>query len=903
MRVAEQKFRAAGEGNWKITRDEKTLLPRTIFGGKSKVYPGDSKGAAKAFLEEHKVLFGLQRKHSTIHHVESKTLKQGVRVTFIQRYRNLQVVDGKIQVLVDAEGRIIHSSATVWPVQDVSLTPKITPMKAIGIAMDEDPPLGDVVWATPSLAIYPKSAGRLVYLLSYQWGETVLPWEYAVDAENGELLEVRRRVKNEDPIKMDPPTRRSVARATKKTPPRMIRLGTAPSERRAPTLIPAGVLGPCDRQWEIVGLVGETIVTEAGSPDDQYDVIIDMGVSSFGSDEFGFQLEDIYGAGIQLLPCYQYTITYDWDLFTWDSYNFPVKGPGGTGYWDVFFVHVNSVEFWWNIVFPQGIAEHACDTIYNPVGLVDLPGPLWSFGGNDWDDSVLCSNSGIFGFTYTEPDTNKVVYLSVGLDTLITGDVDGLYPSWGTFNVLIEADTTKLFDPNPVTTLNDGTLADNNDANSATPCGGYTNVTLQRLNTPAAGQPWVLVGDYVSIASLAIPPNCTGDTPIAFTPPTSRTSIFPYLRDCDAFEGVMCYHHITQNQIYIQSLGFANINNRSIQVDPHAISEDNSFYCPDGSGTGSLFFGDGGVDDGEDADVILHEYGHSMQDNQNVGAFSGAGGFGFGDETGAIGEGFGDYWACSNFNAQNLSSGFNPAFFAEWDAPPMGLRQINKNKIYPAAMVNQIHTDGEIWSGALWQLFQTLGKTITDTRVLDSHFLVPNNPTFADNAEAMMFSEYLVTGGVNAATIAGVFADRGIFQRLNVKSLAPGAAITVGISDQLLDGDGTATFTRIYKYNEVVTLTAPVTHKSIAFKRWKLNGSLQPIGQVALNVTMTQTHTAIALYDSIPGDVDDDGVVNVPDLLTLLADWGPCPAPCPADIDGNGVVDVNDLLTLLANWG
>lgn len=55
----------------------------------------------------------------------------------------------------------------------------------------------------------------------------------------------------------------------------------------------------------------------------------------------------------------------------------------------------------------------------------------------------------------------------------------------------------------------------------------------------------------------------------------------------------------------------------------------------------------------------------------------------------------------------------------------------------------------------------------------------------------------------------------------------------------------------------------------------------------------------------IPGDLNGDGVVDVSDLLILLAAWGPCPdgATCPADMNGDGAVDVSDLLTLLANWG
>ncbi len=50
-----------------------------------------------------------------------------------------------------------------------------------------------------------------------------------------------------------------------------------------------------------------------------------------------------------------------------------------------------------------------------------------------------------------------------------------------------------------------------------------------------------------------------------------------------------------------------------------------------------------------------------------------------------------------------------------------------------------------------------------------------------------------------------------------------------------------------------------------------------------------------------------DGMVDVLDLLALLANWGPCPAPCPpsctGDLNGDCVVDPFDVAALLANWG
>jgi hypothetical protein len=50
-----------------------------------------------------------------------------------------------------------------------------------------------------------------------------------------------------------------------------------------------------------------------------------------------------------------------------------------------------------------------------------------------------------------------------------------------------------------------------------------------------------------------------------------------------------------------------------------------------------------------------------------------------------------------------------------------------------------------------------------------------------------------------------------------------------------------------------------------------------------------------------PGDANADGLVNMPDLMAVLLNWGEC-VGCPADFDGDASVGVTDLLLVLANW-
>ena len=48
-------------------------------------------------------------------------------------------------------------------------------------------------------------------------------------------------------------------------------------------------------------------------------------------------------------------------------------------------------------------------------------------------------------------------------------------------------------------------------------------------------------------------------------------------------------------------------------------------------------------------------------------------------------------------------------------------------------------------------------------------------------------------------------------------------------------------------------------------------------------------------------DLNDDGNVNLLDLLILIDEWGATKSS--ADLNGDGVVNIHDLLMLVAAWG
>jgi Zn-dependent metalloprotease len=291
----------------------------------------------------------------------------------------------------------------------------------------------------------------------------------------------------------------------------------------------------------------------------------------------------------------------------------------------------------------------------------------------------------------------------------------------------------KVFDPNPVVSLRTTSLSDQGDSASAIPQNAYTEVVLEDLDDTG-----YLRGPYV-------------DTGLTASRAFSPTLDFRYDRSQDGFEEVMVYYHIQEFRKYLRDGLAFPLEVRQVLADAHASDNDNSWYSPLISG---IFFGDGGVDDGEDAYLVIHEYFHAVI-YEIVGEPT------YSAERDAMNEGTADYFAASFF----ASHDFMPETFAQWDgiaSVPIGVRRVDSNKVYPRDFTGESHDDGEIWSSALWHMRGALGREVADKLILEGMYYLDSSSQFSEGLEAILLADEAVYGGVHADAIADAFADRGI---------------------------------------------------------------------------------------------------------------------------------------------
>jgi zinc metalloprotease ZmpB len=294
--------------------------------------------------------------------------------------------------------------------------------------------------------------------------------------------------------------------------------------------------------------------------------------------------------------------------------------------------------------------------------------------------------------------------------------------------------TATVFDPDPLTTAlatyGATGFTDSSDADSAALTGQLQSVTLNDI-TQASGVfrlegPWARCDDWDS------PFGGVNDCP------TPATSDFSTTRSDQKFEGPHVYHLLDKQMRYLnQTLGVTVVPNSvagGVRFDPHGFNgDDNSSFTPS---TDRLTFGEGGVDDAEDADVVLHELGHGLHDWVTNGGLS---------QTQGLSEGVGDYFASSYNRSTGHWTPSDPQWFwmFHWDGHGTDtwagrVTNWNLTHTYPGNLGSGIHAQGQYWASCNLIAWVTIGRDAMDKAMLRGLAMTSGSTNQKDAAQAVI---------------------------------------------------------------------------------------------------------------------------------------------------------------------
>jgi len=305
----------------------------------------------------------------------------------------------------------------------------------------------------------------------------------------------------------------------------------------------------------------------------------------------------------------------------------------------------------------------------------------------------------------------------------------------------------RVFRPDPATALGDAALADGGGADAAVPIAAYQDVVLADL-APAVNAFHRLRGPWVEVRDWEAP---------WIAPDSALQADFRRTRAQPGFEDAMAYYHLDTLQRWYQELGFDDANHRTQVIDTHGLNgQDNSKFVPS---LHRIACGDGGVDDAEDAAVLVHEYAHATQ-------YDIVPTWGTGGHTGAMGEGFGDYLANSyawSLHPERVQE-WNGIF--QWDGHNEywpGRRAVDTTMRYPDHAGGAVHRAGTLWCSALTDALYRLGdRRVMDTLVLDHHYALTGSATMADAANAILAADVAIYSGAHVAVLVETFARWGL---------------------------------------------------------------------------------------------------------------------------------------------
>jgi Zn-dependent metalloprotease len=192
-------------------------------------------------------------------------------------------------------------------------------------------------------------------------------------------------------------------------------------------------------------------------------------------------------------------------------------------------------------------------------------------------------------------------------------------------------------------------------------------------------------------------------------------------------------------------------------------------------------------DSSVDGDVVFHEYGHGIS-NRLIGNGSTALS---GTQSGAMGEGWSDYWANTINNdgavGEYVTNNPNGIRRAAYTVPA---NTVHDSYADVGAGGFQVHRDGEVWAATLWDLRTQLGAATTDLIVLNGMKFTPNRPSFLNARDGILQADQNLNAGANRCAIWTVFARHG----MGVSAVGNDGTTHTAATNVPTDCGGTCTF-------------------------------------------------------------------------------------------------------------
>ena len=170
------------------------------------------------------------------------------------------------------------------------------------------------------------------------------------------------------------------------------------------------------------------------------------------------------------------------------------------------------------------------------------------------------------------------------------------------------------------------------------------------------------------------------------------------------------------------------------------------------------------------ADVIYHEFTHAVSNRWVGGEFGNL----ESQQGGSMGESWGDFYALHYLNEHGFETRDTLGWYVT-PSPDGGIRNWNLSQV-PVTLADigydagneEVHSDGEIWNGTLWDIRLTLKRALSKGAdyaaqiVADAMPISGPRPSMVDMRDAILAADVARTKGANQALLWSVFARHGM---------------------------------------------------------------------------------------------------------------------------------------------